>query len=67
VAGKVVGRVRLADEVSIGLLARVFPDERVVAVIEEAGVRERRKRALPARLMVYFALALSVRDWGHSD
>jgi hypothetical protein len=54
----VMGRVRLADEVSIGLLATVFPDERVVAAIEEAGVREQRNRALPARLMVYFALAL---------
>jgi hypothetical protein len=40
------------------LLATVFPDERVVAAIEEAGVKERRNRALPARLMVYFALAL---------
>lgn len=48
----------LVDEVSIGLLATVFPDERVVAAIEEAGARELRKRALPARLMVYFALAL---------
>ena len=55
---KVVGRVRLADEVSIGLLATVFPDERVIAAIEEAGVKEQRNRALPARLMVYFALAL---------
>lgn len=55
---KVVGAVRLADEVSIGLLATVFPDERVVAAIEETGVKEVRSRALPARLMVYFALAL---------
>lgn len=55
---KVVGAVRLADEVSIGLLATVFPDERVVAAIEETGVKEVRNRALPARLMVYFALAL---------
>lgn len=52
------GTVRLADEVSIGLLATVFPDEWVVAAIEEAGVRELRNRALPARLMVYFSLAL---------
>jgi hypothetical protein len=49
---------RLTDEVSIGLLATVFPDERVAAAIEQAGVREQRNRALPARLMVYFALAL---------
>jgi hypothetical protein len=49
---------RLTDGVSIGLLATVFPDDRVVAAIEEAGVKERRNRALPARLMVYFALVL---------
>jgi len=55
---KAADQVRLADEVSIGLLATVFPAERVVAAIEEAGVREQRNRALPARLMVYFALAL---------
>jgi Insertion element 4 transposase N-terminal len=55
---KAVDPGRLTDGVSIGLLATVFPDERVVAAIEEAGVKERRNRALPARLMVYFALAL---------
>jgi hypothetical protein len=55
---KAVDRVRLADEVSIGLLATVFPDERVVAAIEAAGVKEQRNRALLVRLMVYFALAL---------
>lgn len=55
---KTAGPVRLANEVSIGLLATVFPDERVVAAIEEAGVKEQRNRSLPARLMVYFALAL---------
>ncbi len=36
----------------------MFPDERVVAAIEQAGAREQRNRALPARLMVYFTLAL---------
>lgn len=55
---KAADPVRLTDEVSIGLLATVFPDERVIAAIEEAGVKEQRNRALPARLMVYFALAL---------
>lgn len=58
VADRVVGRGKLTDEVSIGLLATVFPDERVAAAIDEAGVREQRNRALPARLMVYFMLAL---------
>ena len=50
--------VRLADEVSIGLLAKVFPDDRVLAAIEEAEAGELRNQALPARVMMYFALAL---------
>src|SRR4030081_60024 len=45
---KAVDPGRLTDGVSIGLLATVFPDERVVAAIEEAGVKERRNRVLPA-------------------
>jgi hypothetical protein len=44
--------------VSIGLLTTVFPDERVTAAIEEAGVPEQRNRALPASLMVSFAFTL---------
>ncbi|MGH3906595.1 MAG: transposase domain-containing protein, partial [Pseudonocardiaceae bacterium] len=48
VADRVAGRGKLTDEVSIGLLATVFPDERVAAAIDEAGVREQRNRALPA-------------------
>lgn len=58
VDSKAADGVRLSDEVSIGLLATVFRDDRVVAAIEAAGVKEQRNRALPARLMVYFALAL---------
>lgn len=49
---------RLTDDVSIGLLATTFPDEAVVAAIEATGTRERRTRALPARLMVYLTMAL---------
>ena len=45
------------------MLATVFPDELVVATIEETGIREQRNRALPARLMLYVALALRL-DFG---
>jgi hypothetical protein len=47
----------LADVVSIGLLARVFPASVVDVAIDRAGVREKLNRQLPARLMVYFLLA----------
>jgi hypothetical protein len=49
---------RLTDDVSIGLLATVFSEEMVQAAIDEAGAREERVRSLPARLMMYLAMAL---------
>lgn len=42
------------------MLASVFPASLVDEVIEEAGARERRYRVLPARLMVYYVLALAL-------
>lgn len=48
---------RLPDRISIGVLARTFTDELIDEVIDEAGVRERRYRLLPARLVVLFVLA----------
>lgn len=49
---------RLPDRVAIGVLTSVFPPVLVDEVIECAQARELRKRSLPARLMVYFTLAL---------
>jgi hypothetical protein len=48
----------LPDRISVGVLTRAFPPELVDEVIEVTGTRERRRRLLPARLMVYFVLAL---------
>jgi hypothetical protein len=48
----------LPDRISIGVLTRVFTPELVDAAVEEAGAREQRRRLLPARLVVYFTLAL---------
>ena len=49
---------RLADRIGIGVLARVFPPELVDRVVEQAGVREQRTRTLPARVVVYYLLAM---------
>jgi hypothetical protein len=49
---------RLPDRVGIGVLAKVFTPELVDRVIDEVGVREQRKRALPARVVVYYLLAM---------
>jgi hypothetical protein len=48
----------LPDRISVGVLTRVFTPELVDAAVEEAGAREQRRRLLPARLVVYFVLAL---------
>ncbi len=48
----------LPDRITVGVLTRVFTPELVDAAVEAAGVRERRRRLLPARLVMYFVLAL---------
>jgi len=48
----------LPDRVSVGALTRVFPPELVDHVVEVTDTREIRRRLLPARLVVYFVLAL---------
>src|SRR5215467_8798079 len=48
----------LPDRISVGVLTRAFPPEAVDAAVDAAGAREQRRRLLPARLMVYFVLAL---------
>jgi hypothetical protein len=51
---------RLSDHVSIGVLTRVFSPELVDAVIAETGRGERRARLLPARVVVYYVLAMAL-------
>lgn len=48
----------LPDRVSIGALTRTFPPELVDRIVTETDTRELRRRLLPARLVVYFVLAL---------
>src|SRR6266851_1691558 len=48
----------LPDRISVGVLTRAFPPDLVDEVVEATGTREQRRRLLPARLMVYFVLAL---------
>lgn len=48
----------LPDRVSVGALTRAFPPELVDRIVATTDTRELRRRLLPARLMVYFVLAL---------
>lgn len=59
---------RLSDLVSIGLLSRVFPASVVDEVIAAAGRREQRSRALPARVVAYFSIAMALyADGSYED
>ena len=55
---------RLPDLVSVGLLMKVFSAEVVDAVVAECGRTEQRRRSLPARSMVYFAMGMALHSEG---
>jgi Insertion element 4 transposase N-terminal/Transposase DDE domain len=49
---------RFSDRIALGVLTRAFPPELVDEVIAECGREEQRRRLLPARVVVYFVLAM---------
>jgi hypothetical protein len=51
---------RLSDHVALGVLTRTFGPQLVDAVLADTGRLQQRVRLLPARLMVYFVLALAL-------
>src|SRR5690349_11492074 len=52
--------VRLSDHISLGVIARAVPPERVRQVLLETGKASERERDLPAPVMVYYAIALAL-------
>ena len=51
---------RLSDRVALGVLTCLVPRELVDEVLAETGRREQRVRLLPARMVVYYVLALAL-------
>ena len=51
---------RLSDHVALGVLTRTFPPTLVDEVLAETGRTELRNRLLPARLVVYYVLAMTL-------
>src|SRR5829696_86422 len=49
--------IRLSDHISLGVIARVFPLDRVREVLAETGRASERERDLPAHVIVYYAIA----------
>jgi Insertion element 4 transposase N-terminal/Transposase DDE domain len=51
---------RLSDRIAIGTLTRAFPPELVDRVVAGSGRTQQRSRLLPARVVVYYVLAMCV-------
>jgi hypothetical protein len=49
---------RLSDRIAVGLLTSTFPPELVDRVVAESGRTQQRSRLLPARVVVYYVLAM---------
>src|SRR5215213_7457658 len=51
--------IRISDHISLGVIARAFPPERVQQILAETGKASERERDLPAQVMVYYAIGLA--------
>lgn len=51
---------RITDYVSLGVIAKTFPLERVRSVLAATGKSSIRERDLPAHVVVYYAIALAL-------
>ena len=51
---------RITDYISLGVIAKTFPPERIEEVLRATGRASVRQRALPAHVMVYFVVALAL-------
>src|SRR4029078_11733918 len=52
--------IRVSDHISLGVIARTFPRDQVRQVLAETGKAGGREPALPAHVMVYYAIALAL-------
>jgi hypothetical protein len=51
---------RITDYISLGVIAKFFPREKVDAALEQTGRASVRKRDLPAHVVVYYVIALAL-------
>ena len=59
VAGLPAGS-RITDYISLGVLTKSFPLDKVTAVVAAAGKTNQRQRDLPAHVVVYYVIALTL-------
>lgn len=51
---------RITDYISLGVLTKAFPMERVQSVLRDSGKASQRQRDLPAHVVVYYVIALAL-------
>lgn len=51
---------RLTDHISLGVIGKTFPAERVKAILREMGRASQRERQLPAHVVVYYVIAMAL-------
>lgn len=51
---------RITDYISLGVIAKFFPREKVDAVLEQTGRSSVRQRDLPAHVVIYYVIALAL-------
>jgi Insertion element 4 transposase N-terminal/Transposase DDE domain len=54
------GGSRITDYISLGVIAKTFPVERVHAALAATGRASQRQRDLPAQVVVYYVIALAL-------
>ena len=51
---------RIAEHLSVGVLARSYSRERIRDILERMGLQSQRVRDLPAEALVYYVIALGL-------
>ena len=51
---------RISDYISLGVIAKTFPIEKIEAVLAATGKASVRRRELPAQVVVYYVIALAL-------
>src|ERR1700735_966199 len=51
---------RITDYISLGVVAKFFPVEKVRAVLQQTGRASVRQRDLPAHVVIYYVIALAL-------
>ncbi len=59
-AARLPNGARISDHVTLGVLTTTIPADLVDAVLAETGRQSQRQRRLPARVVVYYVLALAL-------